>query len=259
MSVVVKPRGASYSADLAQSKPDPYAHLWARARKVQEYLAIAVGLCVVGLVCIDSVANNWAINDYIGNGYQFLTPIADTSSANDLLSQYSFASGASLNDLSKVAKRMNNYTITNLVQPNNPNIYVLSAGTYAVNAGMNLCAIFQRTYAADLSVAKPSFGVAVDAISFLRGNAFTHVFTDDTTVNLANASMGHKQLEDIGYSPTRIQIDLRLSEQVPLLNVSSPQSLMVGYYRIYSKAYCTGCLPIAELGHGVCNMTMVYN
>ncbi|OQR94156.1 hypothetical protein ACHHYP_01665 [Achlya hypogyna] len=261
IKVLVKPKGGRYSVNESEFSRDEahHARFWALQKRIRDIGAVAVGLCVVVLVAYDAVANNWAINDFVGNGYQFVTPIADTVQMSNLMAQYTFARGASVTDLSKVAKRMNNYTVGSLVQHNNPEIYVLSAGTYTVNSALNFCAIFQHTYSVDLANGPPLLGVAIDAISFLRGEAFSHAFTSDATANLANSSMGHDTLLSLGYIPARVQVDMRLTLEIPLVNKSAPQILDVDYYRIYSKSYCTGCTPIAELGHGTCRFNFTYS
>ncbi|OQS00025.1 hypothetical protein THRCLA_06294 [Thraustotheca clavata] len=262
MSIVVKQKGGfAYCMDTPMlNRPNTLrGKLLSAQQHVFRYGAIFVGIIVVFLVIYDSLANNWAINDFLGNGYQFITPVADASNVNDLMDQYSFAHGYGISDLAKITKKMTNYTIVNLVMDTNPYIYVLEAGTYSITSEMNLCPIFQKSYPVDITKTRQQLGVVVDAISFLRGEAFSHAFTEDATTNLANSSMGSAQLESLGYKPTRIVADLRLTQSFVLKNTTATQQLVVGYYRIYSKSYCTGCIPIAEFGHGSCNFTMQYN
>ncbi|OQS07881.1 EF-hand domain-containing protein [Thraustotheca clavata] len=225
-----------------------------------QWISWIIGLGVVALVAFDSIVNNWAFNDFIGNGYQFITPVADIQNAGQLIGPYSFALDASLVDLSRISKFMINYTVSNIVAPANPNIYLLSAGTYTINNKMNLCGIFARDYNVDLASTAPiQLGVVSEAITYLRGEAFSHAFTDDGTSNLANTTMGNFQLRSLGYAPARIQVDLRLTQRVRLRNTTELQIRRVSYYRIYPKSYCTGCVPVAELGYGTCNFTMLYN
>ncbi|KDO25129.1 hypothetical protein SPRG_09277 [Saprolegnia parasitica CBS 223.65] len=252
-------RGSGYA--VVKEKPSSSTHdlVLGRVYWFIEWLSFGAGLIVVVLVAFDAIANNWAFNDFIGNGYQYMTPVADVAHASQLEGAYAFPPGAGISDLSRISKWMVNYTISNLVLPGNDKIYVLSAGTYTINGGMNLCNIFKRSYpSANASAGPIQLGVAQDAITFLRGEAFSHLFTDDATSNLANASMRSAQLGALGYAPARIQTDIRLTQRIPALsNVTSVQSFLVGYYRIYPKAYCTGCIPIAELGHGTCNLSLV--
>ncbi|OQR88552.1 hypothetical protein THRCLA_10250 [Thraustotheca clavata] len=66
-------------------------------------------------------------------------------------------------------------------------------------------------------------------------------------------------LTALGYTPSRQALDMRLSEQVTVLNTTSRQNQIVPTYKIFSKSYCSGCNPIAELGFGTCNLSMLYN
>ncbi|OQR85241.1 hypothetical protein ACHHYP_12045 [Achlya hypogyna] len=252
-------RGSGYAVVKEKSSTSFKDVVVARLQWLLEWISFLVGFAVVVLVAYDSVANNWAFNDFIGNGYQFMTPIADLQSASDLEDSYAFAVGSSVTDLSRVAKWMVNYTVSNLVKPGNDRIYVLSAGTFTINAEMNLCSIFRGKYPVDLTMGPVQLGVVQDAITFLRGEAFSHAFTDDATANLGNSSMGSTMLDAIGYRPARIQADLRLTQRISVANESTEQSFLTQYYRIYPKSYCTGCIPIAELGHGTCNLTMMYD
>ena len=241
---------------VVDSKPQcpPLAGVGAKIVAFASYLTGIAVLCLVGL---DTVANNWAINNFVGNGYQFLTPLATASSTADLLRQYSFARGASLTDMSKVGQWVFNYTVMQLVTPDNDKVFLLSAGSFQTSATFDQCGFWKGVYAApSLTV---QLGGASDSISYLRGQAFSHTFTDDMTTNLGNASMSQSQLSALGYMPARLQVDVRLTVPVTLVNASRPQSMPVIYYRYFPRSYCTGCSPSATFGRGHCNLTFVYN
>ncbi|KAH9185419.1 hypothetical protein AeNC1_012606 [Aphanomyces euteiches] len=63
----------------------------------------------------------------------------------------------------------------------------------------------------------------------------------------------------LGYKGARIVVDLRLTTSFYLQDTTELQNISIQYYRLYSKAYCTGCTPSMELGRGVCNLSMKYN
>ncbi|KAG9411040.1 hypothetical protein AC1031_016692 [Aphanomyces cochlioides] len=63
----------------------------------------------------------------------------------------------------------------------------------------------------------------------------------------------------MGYKQARVIVDLKLSTAFYFENSTEWQNISVQYYRLYSKAYCTGCTPSMELGRGVCNLSMNYN
>ncbi|EQC27334.1 hypothetical protein SDRG_14858 [Saprolegnia diclina VS20] len=237
-----------------------YAKASLRIQQVLTFGAYVLGILVVALVCIDALFNNWAINDFVGNGYMYATAVATITNTGQLASLYAFPKGWSLRDVSNIGAWNMNYTLTNLVTPSNPNIYLLDAGTFVMDSTFaTFCTIFKKTYPVDLANGSPQLGVVQDAITFLRGNAFTHVSTDEGSVNLANGSMNHLQLAALGYTPTRQQTDMRLTEPIPVKNVSTPQMLNVSFYRYQPKCFCTGCVPIASFGYASCELTMTYN
>ncbi|OQS07798.1 hypothetical protein THRCLA_00207 [Thraustotheca clavata] len=220
--------------------------------------AQVLGICVICLVAVDATANNWAINDFVGNAYEFITPIVEIDTIDKLTSHFTFATGLSVSDLSNIGRWMTDYCLTSVADSNK--IYLLSGGAYTVDERLNLCDIFRGSYSVDIDTYRTiRFGVAVDGITYLRGNALTHVFTDDATTNLARSGMTHDQLDALGYSPARIQTDIRMTHRVTISNMTTQQQILVPYWRLYSKSYCTGCTPIAELGHGVCTWTAIYS
>ncbi|EQC26820.1 hypothetical protein SDRG_15331 [Saprolegnia diclina VS20] len=233
-----------------------YAHL---ARLGRQAVVVGVGFIVICLVAFDSIANNWAVNQFVGNGFRFLSPIATVSSSAQLSSQYSFAKGLGLTDLSNIGGWMMNFTVAAFVSKN-PNMYFVSAGSYTLDNSMSLCAIFQRKYTVDISTSPyVKLGLASDTVSFIRGDTVSHAFTDDASANLGNVSMSSAQLRALGYAPARTIVDTRLTRPFAIANSSAPQSYNVSYYRVFPKSFCTGCDPIAEFGFGTCHLTMVYN
>ncbi|KDO20117.1 hypothetical protein SPRG_14597 [Saprolegnia parasitica CBS 223.65] len=222
-------------------------------------LDVLIGFVIVLLVAIDSVANNWEINSFVGDGYAFLTPIATVSHAADLEAQYSFPRTSGLDDLSKIGFWMVNYTVHAMVTKSS-DLYVLSVGSFPLSTSIDQCKIFKATYPHDVAASSTAhFGIASNTATYFRGNVFSHAFHSDATTNLPNASMNDGQLRDIGYVPGRTGTDMRLTTGVVVANVSTAQNLLVSWYKISPRSFCTGCTPVTELGYGQCNMTFVYN
>ncbi|OQR95801.1 hypothetical protein THRCLA_07559 [Thraustotheca clavata] len=227
--------------------------------KILVLCAYIIGAAVVVLVAIDSVMNNWAFTDFIGNGYDFVTPVANVANAADLGNHYIFQQNYDVQSLSEMGAWMINYSVSSLGGLES-NIYVVDAGTYIATADNDNCKKFSGTYPVDLAK-KNVFKLALtyDSVSFIRGDAISIAFSDTSTVNLANSSMKSAQMYDLGYTPTRIQSDVRMTHKLKVQNTTSKQIQIVPFYRIYTKSFCTGCVPMAMLGHSSCNFSMVYN
>ncbi|EQC25295.1 hypothetical protein SDRG_16848, partial [Saprolegnia diclina VS20] len=197
------------------------------------YLARAFRLCVQALdllavivIAVDAIVNSWTLNDYLGNGHFFLTPVAAARSADN----------TGYEDLSEIGQWMTNLTVSNMVTKSD-NVYAVSAWR------------------------KPSIklGVMQDATTFYRENALSHAFTTDDSKNLATADDNHHRLLARGYTPGRTQTDMRFTREFAVENTSSPQSRVVDYFRICPRTFCSGCDPVSEIGYSMCNLTLVYN
>ncbi|EQC38727.1 hypothetical protein SDRG_03692 [Saprolegnia diclina VS20] len=234
--------------------------VWAeRAARLYEHSISLAGLLVIVLIAADSIVNNWAFNHFLGNGLFFTTPLVASDTLEGLSDQYTFLKGASLSSISNAGTRMANYTVTNLVTKSD-RIYVISAGSFPLTPATNLCPIFQGEYAIDLSVAtNVRLALVQDTITFYRGNAITHAFTDDETSNVGNTSMRSDALIERGYLAGRSAVDMRFTTKLLLDATATPQNFVMKYYRIFPRNFCSGCDPVAELGYGVCNVTYSYN
>ncbi|OQS03628.1 hypothetical protein THRCLA_04040 [Thraustotheca clavata] len=223
------------------------------------FLVSFVGGGVVILIIADAIANNWAINDYLGDGYFFVTPIAAVENAMQLMNQYVYAKNLGISNLSNIGQWIANYTVVSLITKSN-RVYLLSVGEYPLTTSTSLCPSFMLTYPVDLSSSNTvKLAYAVDSISFYRGDAISHILTSDRTDNLATTSMSSSQIRALGYVPGRMNIDMRFTRDIKLLNTSALQNQVVSYFRIFPRSFCTGCEPTAELGYSVCNFTMQYN
>ncbi|EQC32756.1 hypothetical protein SDRG_09728 [Saprolegnia diclina VS20] len=229
-----------------------------RLQQLYRAVVVIIGACVLVLVAFDTIANNWSLNDYIGNGNCFKTPIATVLDISGVSASYRFRLDLALEDVSQIGGWMLNYTLSELIGANT-DYYVVSAGTYQVPATTDLCSTFEGEYLVDLRADSFKIAVITNSITFMRGSAWSHLFTKDTSERLATSKMRSNELLDLGYVPTRLTVDLRLSDPFNIANTSSTQHVMMSYYRIFPRSFCSGCTPVVELGHGSCNFTVVYD
>ncbi|KDO20128.1 hypothetical protein SPRG_14608 [Saprolegnia parasitica CBS 223.65] len=228
----------------------------ARLATLMRQLDLLLGLVVVLLVAIDTVTNNWALNDYIGDAYAFLTPIAAVSHAVDLEAQYSFPSTSGLDDLSKIGFWMVNYTVHAMVTKSS-DLYFISVGSFPLSTSIDQCELLVATYPFDIAASSTAYlGVASNTVTYYKGSALSHLFT---TEMMANASMQDDVLQSLGYAPGRTGTDLRLTTGIPIANHSRLQPSRIDFFKLFPKSFCTGCSPVPELGFGHCRATMLYD
>ncbi|EQC29620.1 hypothetical protein SDRG_12625 [Saprolegnia diclina VS20] len=224
---------------------------------LHRYAVRLIGTFVVFLLTADAVVNNWSLNNYLGGGYFFLTPVGGIGAAYELDTEYSFGHGRAIANLSDIGYWMTNVTVNHLVTKSK-HMYTFTAGEYALTPATDLCPIFTGTYSAS-SASSIRLALADDAISFYRGHALDHIFTNDQTANLATPGMSSTELLKLGYIPGRTSVDKRFTKPFQIANTSQLQHVVVPYFRMYSHNFCTGCTPIAELGFSKCNMTLSYS
>ncbi|RHX99361.1 hypothetical protein DYB36_002514 [Aphanomyces astaci] len=111
-------------------------------------------------------------------------------------------------------------------------MYILTVGQYSIQAAtMNYCGSLNGNYSVpDLSM-PVKLAVVDDGVTYLRGDALSHWFTDEI---------------------------IQKGRRLDIKNTSTTQTFAVSFYRVYSKSYCTVCVPLATLGHGTCNLTVQY-
>ncbi|EQC32773.1 hypothetical protein SDRG_09745 [Saprolegnia diclina VS20] len=154
---------------------------------------------------------------------------------------------------------MVNYTVHAMVTKS-PDLYVLSVGSFPLTPSIDQCKILRATYPHDVAASPIArLGFASNVVTYFRGNTFSHAFQSDATVNMPTASMNDVQLRALGYVPGRTGTDMRLTTGVAVANVSYAQNLLVAFYKISPRSFCTGCPPVTELGYGQCNVTLLYN
>ncbi|KAF0690035.1 Aste57867_18544 [Aphanomyces stellatus] len=224
---------------------------------VLPWIGSTIGAVVLALVVVDALANNWALNDFVGNALQFRTPVAPLASPADLASYYTFGAGFGVANLSLVGHWMVDSTVRALAN-NSGDVYLLTAGTYTVEAKSPVdCAPFARNYTVDLAT-PVRLAYTDDSVTFLRGDSISHAFTNDLTENLPPSNASIAALEALGYHGARMQVKLHMTTIVPVVNTSTPQTAQIAWFLVYAKSFCTGCTPIAQLGRGVCNLTYAY-
>ncbi|KDO29569.1 hypothetical protein SPRG_05524 [Saprolegnia parasitica CBS 223.65] len=234
---------------------------WARlVDRARARILPLVSVLIFVSMGVDLVVNNWAINDLLGNGYFFATPVASVRYAKDLALTYAFPKGRAPADLSNVGQLLANTTVRGL-GCKSEQMYVISAGDYPLTNATSLCATFQKTYinVAVSSALTTRLATTTETVTFYRGNAVSHAFTDDATANLATRAMKSSELVDLGYIPGRSAVDMRFTREFVLANSSLPQTQSISYFRLFPRNFCSACDPVAELGFGACNMTFVYN
>ncbi|KDO20376.1 hypothetical protein SPRG_13758 [Saprolegnia parasitica CBS 223.65] len=251
-STVIVPIGPTISGVVATSAASIHV------RQLYRAAVVVIGAAILMLVAVDTFANNWALNDYIGNGNCFKTPIATVLDFSGVSAAYTFRHDLALDDVSQIGGWMLNYTVAEFTSVNS-DYYVVSAGAYEMPATTDLCSIFQGEYDVSVRADAIKIGAVTNSITFMRGSAWSHLFTKDASEGVATSKMKRKELSALGYLPTRLAVDLRLSDPFNIANTSETQHVEMSYYRFFPRSFCSGCTPIVELGHGSCNFTLVYN
>ncbi|KAG9411041.1 hypothetical protein AC1031_016693 [Aphanomyces cochlioides] len=133
-------------------------------RRVTPWIGTTFGLVTLTLILLDSISNNWAILDFVGNAAHFRTAVANVQTSKDLASIYNFPNEFGIANLSKVGFWMNDYSVQSMAS-NSP------------DGALETCSSFAKTYS---NVSNPvSLGTAEDGVTFLRGDAVSHAFTSD--------------------------------------------------------------------------------
>ncbi|KAF0709625.1 Aste57867_5850 [Aphanomyces stellatus] len=229
-------------------------------------------LCAI-VVVVDVISNNWELNDLIGNGQTFFTPVLSVSSKDDLDSQFSFPSAASPASMSNMAQFMLNYTMA-AIYARDGHHYVLTAGTYTIQSdASDICSVLAHTYPITSSrtttavtfTGSPTnktsirLGVAHDNLVYVRGNTLSNFFVGTASSPPAPPGSTHATLTALGYVAARMDCDTRVTTPVIIPPPGVVSTANVTMYRFYNRAFCTGCDPITELGLDVCALTYVYD
>ncbi|EQC27675.1 hypothetical protein SDRG_13967 [Saprolegnia diclina VS20] len=225
--------------------------------RVFEALKPVIGLVICCLIVADSITNNWSLNDYTGNAYHFRTPVLSVATVNDVRAQYNFPLRSV--SISPAGIWMSFFNVLQLAT-GDPDMYLLTAGSYTVNKAIldkqSLCTEManQYTLQATTSLSAVKIGASMDYMTYLQGNIFSSYDTSTLPHNMSGAA-----LTSLGFLPGRLATDLRLSSAFNVTPDVPYSSVNVSLYRIYSKSFCSGCTPLAELGLLECKLTYSYN
>ncbi|CAK4635257.1 unnamed protein product [Aphanomyces euteiches] len=231
--------------------------------RLSKILTSCLGAFGAFLVIIDVSLNNWEINHFLGNAQYFITPVANLPSLHAIKSHYAFPNEASLEDLSEVSEFMMNHSISTATDHDGSH-YLLTAGSYAIlDAANDICGNLVQTYPMEnVTESIPGtirLATVSDKLEYVRGNLFEYMFGGaDTRPAPTNAT--HAVLTDLGYTPTRMDCDMRLTTPIEVPEDSSGVvSINTSMFRIFPKSLCTACTPIVEFGHDICELKFTYN
>ncbi|RHY93644.1 hypothetical protein DYB37_001021 [Aphanomyces astaci] len=236
---------------------------WMAQIKKSIYLAIsAVG---VFLVAYDVFANNWALNDYIGNAMHCRTPVMDMASFSDIHDHYVFSTRDNWGTISPIPRQLLATHIDQLIIADET-VYFLAAGMHEVGpATPDLCRDLERSYPITFPTNSTEtvvrLAVAMDFVTYIRGDALSHVFGSTATDPVPGPDALREELLERGYEAGVFTADLRMTLEVPVssLNPGTTMQHNTLVYRIFAKTFNTGGTPMAELGVDNCNMTYVWN
>ncbi|RHY05121.1 hypothetical protein DYB25_008669 [Aphanomyces astaci] len=255
------PRSASISSEVGWANIVP-----AKATKSKLYQWSKAGgqqvlgkLCLVLLV-IDVISNNWAIIDYVGDAKHLLTPMLDLNTPEAMLDQYAFPSNESPALMSKVGRFMVNTSFAH-IQARGSHTFMLGTTVHPIHDSVNdICGQLVQTYPIkDPNATTVQLGNVLDSVTFIRGNALTHWFSDTNSARQATKGMNETQLRAMGYTPGRHSTDLRLTTPLVLPPPGQVTTGSVFMYRYFMKALCSGCVPLTELGLDTCVIEYTYN
>ncbi|CAK4623918.1 unnamed protein product [Aphanomyces euteiches] len=230
---------------------------------LSKILTSCLGAFGAFLVIIDVSLNNWEINHFLGNAQYFITPVANLPSLHVIKSHYAFPNEASPEDLSEFAVFTMNHSLSTAID-HDDNQYLITAGSYAtLDAANDICGDLVHTYPfGNVAHSIPGtirLATVSDKLEYVRGNLFEYMFgTADTRPAPANAT--HAVLTDLGYTPTRMDCDMRLTTPIEVPEDSGGVvSVNTSMFRIFPKSLCTTCTPIVEFGHDICELKFTYN
>ncbi|KAG9414161.1 hypothetical protein AC1031_013372 [Aphanomyces cochlioides] len=215
------------------------------------------------LVLVDVSLNNWEINHFLGNAQYFITPVANLPTLHAIKSHYTFPNEASPEDLSEVAEFMVNHSLATAIDHEGSH-YLLTAGSYAIHDAANdICGDLVHTYplgnVTDSLLGTIRLAIVSDKLQYVRGNLFEHM-SGSADTRPAPADATHAVLTDLGYKPTRMDCDMRLTTPIQVPEASGVVvSTNTSMFRIFPKSLCTACTPIVEFGHDICALNMTYN
>ncbi|KAF0711949.1 Aste57867_4971 [Aphanomyces stellatus] len=229
-----------------------------RSFHVAKSVQLVLGAFCVALLCIDIVANNWELIDFLGDARHFMTPLLDTESLDAMNANFAFPTKMSPTTISRVGRSMVDFTIT-AVKMRDSSTYFLNMGDFLIQDATNdICGTLTKTYPVNATTTIGSavrLGVVVDGVTYIRGDTLSRAFGADSTPAVAGSNAS--TLTAMGYIPGRDNADMRLTTPLMLVNTSGVTTLPM--YRFFGRAFCTGCPPIVELGLTTCAIAYSFN
>ncbi|KAF0714525.1 Aste57867_3833 [Aphanomyces stellatus] len=217
------------------------------------------GIFCILLLCIDILANNWELIDYVGNTRRFMTPLLDATRVDDIDANFAFPTNMSPNNISRVGRFMVDSTLT-AVKMRDSSTYFLSMGNFLIQDATNdICGTLAKVYPVNATTTIGSvvrLGVVIDGITYIRGDTLSRVFGSTSTL-ATTAGSNDSTLTAMGYIPGRVNADMRLTPPLVLANASG--MTMLTMYRFAARAFCTGCTPVVELGLDTCTIAYSFN
>ncbi|KAF0685251.1 hypothetical protein As57867_022743, partial [Aphanomyces stellatus] len=184
-----------------------------RIAHVTKYVQVILGTICVVLLCIDIVANNWELIDFVGDAQHLKTPLLDSRSIDDLDTNFVFPITASPVNISRVGRFMLECTIEAVTKRDN-SAYFLNMGDFLIQDARNdICRTLVQTYPVNATTTIGSavrLGVVVDDITFIRGSTLGRLFGTDSATPAAIGSNA-STLTAMGYVPGRVDTDMRLT------------------------------------------------
>ncbi|RHZ39344.1 hypothetical protein DYB31_008867 [Aphanomyces astaci] len=224
------------------------------------WFGTCLSVVCAALVAVDIVGNNWELNDFVGNAKHFTTPLLDTTTRDSVGSMYAFPALSSPAAISNVGKFMLDMVLDQVHNPGK--YYLLTMSSFVIlNDANDICGRLKGSYPVDAAVnATVRLGTIQDEVTFVRGTTLSHVFGSTTTAPRAPPGAPSSTLDAMGYTPARVGLDMRFTTAIPVVDSSGQNTpLNVTMYRVYSKAFCSGCRPNTELGLDTCEIVRSYN
>ncbi|KAF0715326.1 Aste57867_3436 [Aphanomyces stellatus] len=218
----------------------------------------ALTLFVTFLVIVDVISNNFEINHFIGNAKFFFTPLLDILTLDDLMATYTFANGNSPRRISQHGRWMVDYTLKTIQSRDGTHYFIRSGQFHILNAANDKCGTLVGAYVVPTSPPPGPdnplrLAVANNLVTFVRGSTLGNTFGTPPTP--AAKGTNSSTLIEMGYTPGRIDVDMRFTSPLPLPLDNNTNSTNVSMYRIFPKTFCSGCDPKIELGHVTCGIS----
>ncbi|RHY23844.1 hypothetical protein DYB32_009048 [Aphanomyces invadans] len=228
-----------------------------KARGPQIFGTTTAVICAVCMV-LDVAINNWDLNDYIGNAKTFFTPVlTKVASANDLKHYFSFPTDASPYSVSSAGRFILNHSLA-AIHAREKSHYFLAAGSFVVLDKVNdICRHLADVYPVPPGAKTTQLGHVLDELVHVRGPTLYNLFMGPSPPPPAGSNA--KQLAELGYRPARVDADMRLTTAIPIPTHGVVVRTNLSMYRFNARSFCTGCLPIMEMGVDRCTVQIQFN